>query len=173
MIGLIFTVFVITDVVLIWLWLAGVNAEVGRFRAELDGSWAQLRAAIFARREVMPYLIASVNIHEPEAVEAIGNACDLASPAAGIGEQARAEARLNAALKRLIGLVAEHPEWRTNETFARLREDLKGHDARVSFLAEAYNKQVKAFNLRLESAAARVLGLFMTLKKAEEFPEER
>lgn len=169
MIALVVTVFIIVDVILLGLWLVRVHGEIDRFREEVNCSWIQLRESIVCRREIMPYLIASISLQEREAVEAIGNACDLASQVAGISEQARAESRLNAALRNLLVLVSEHPEFSGDPAFQRLCLELKALDERIDFLCDLYNKQVAAYNQRIELSAARLLGLFIPLKPAERF----
>jgi LemA protein len=169
MIGLVVTVIVVLDVILLGVWLVRVHGEVNRFREEVNCSWIQLREAIVCRREIMPYLIASISLQEREAVEAIGNACDLASQVAGISEQARAESRLNTALQSLLMVISEHVEFSRDPSFQRICMELKALDERIDFLCALYNKQVAAYNTRMESAPARLLSLFVPLKMAESF----
>jgi hypothetical protein len=169
MIGLVVIVIVVLDVILLGVWLVRVQGEISRFREEVNCSWIQLREAIICRREIMPYLIASISLREREAVEAIGNACDLASQVAGISEQSRAESRLNATLRNLLITISEHPEFSRDPTFQRICLELKAIDERIDFLCDLYNKQVSAYNTRLDSSATRLLGVFVPLKPAEIF----
>lgn len=169
MIGLVITVIVILDVILMGVWLIRVHGEINRFREEVNCSWTQLREAIVCRREIMPYLIASISLQEREVVEAIGNACDLASQVASIPEQARAESRLNAALRNLLIMVSEHTEFSADPSFQRICLELKTLDQRIDFLCDLYNQQVATYNNRLESPQTRLLSLFISLNKAEVF----
>jgi LemA protein len=169
MIGLVVTVIIVLDVILLGVWLVRVQGEINRFREEVNCSWIQLREAIICRREIMPYLIASISLQEREVVEAIGNACDLASQIADIPEQAHSESRLNAALRNLLVMVSEHADFSRDPSFQRICLELKALDERIYFLRDLYNNQVVAYNTRLESASARLLSLFVPLKPAENF----
>lgn len=169
MIRLILVVFIIMDAVLLWLWLVRVHGELSRFREQINCSWIQLREAIISRREIMPYLIASISLRGKEVVQAMGNACDLASQVSGIAEQSRAETRINAALRNMLILVADHSELKSDESFIRVCRELRALDERIHVLMEVYNKQVKTYNDKLEGHSARFLGVFVPTQKAEPF----
>ncbi len=169
MIGLVVTVIVVMDVALLGIWLVRVYGEIHRFRGEVNCSWVQLREAIVCRREIMPYLIASITLKEREVVEAIGNACDLASPSAGVPEQARAESRLNTALRNLLIVMSEHAEVHDDPSVRRICLELQALDQRIDILRDLYNQQVSAYNDRLNGMSARILSLFVPLKTADAF----
>lgn len=169
MVGQILLVLVAMDLILLWLWLLRIHTELKRFRDEINNSWIQLREALFLRREIMPYLVGSISIQEIEALETIGNACDLASSSAGVVDQARAEARLAAALQRLIGIVDRYPDIKNDANYQRLNRELMLLGNRIEFLASIYNKQVATYCAKLETSAAKVLSLFIALPRIEKF----
>lgn len=169
MFGQILLVLVVMDLILLWLWLLRIHTELKRFRDEINNSWIQLREALFLRREIMPYLVGSISFQEIEALEAIGNACDLASSSTGVADQTRAEARLAAALRRLFTLIDKYPAVKDDPNFQRLNRELELLANRIEFLTTVYNKQVVTYNAKLDASAAKVLSLFIALSRIEQF----
>jgi len=158
------------DLILVWLWLLRVATELKRCREEIRLSWTQLLETLFLRREIMPYLVTSISCREPEMVQTIGNACDLAVSSTKISDQGRAEQRLGAALERLLAAVEKNPDVTSDPNFKRLTGELKMLGTRIEFLAGTYNKQAIAYNIRLAGPSAKVLGLFVDIARAELFP---
>lgn len=153
---------------LLWVWLAKVHGELARFHEEVRGSWDQLLEAVNRRREMIPYLIASVRLADgqTDVAEAIGNACDLALSTAGIEEQAKAEVRINAALARFLDAIRQQPALVQDASTERLRGELEAIGNRIEVLIGMYDRQVAAYNTKLQGPAARLLSLFIALKPA-------
>jgi hypothetical protein len=102
-------------------------------------------------------------------VEVIGNACDLASHVTGVREAARAEARLGAAVGKLLAVMDGDPEARDSEGVRRLRNELLATEARIGFLCERYNEAAEAMNTRLAASAGPLFVQFGLFRAAERF----
>lgn len=151
------------------LWFVQSHRLLVFAQQQVAEAWAELRAALALRRETVPYIVAAVQVNAQQIVEVIGNACDLASHAAGVRECFQAEARLSAAIGRLFAALDGVATPGAGETAARLRQRMAEHEARVAVLAEAYNRRADTFNTLLTRGPARVFAHLAVFRAAELF----
>lgn len=153
----------------IGLWLMQTRRMLLFAQKQVVDAWAELRAELTARREMVPYIVAAVQVNSEQIVELIGNACDLAANVAGVKECAQAEARLSAAIGRLFSLLDGLPDTVSDANVARLRDNLREHEARIAMLVEAYNRRAETFNTLLSRGSARVFISAAVFRLAELF----
>ena len=151
------------------LWLCQSYRELTFCRGCVGESWRQLQDELTARREMIPYLLASVPAAAVQLVDVAGNACDLAAHVAGVRESAQAEGRLTAAMGRLFELLDSRPEARADTNFLTLRGRLHEADERIGMLKDTYNRQAETLNALLKRGPARLLAHFALLSEAECF----
>ena len=151
------------------LWVGQAYRTLCFARAQLMEAWETLRAALAIRREMMPYIVASVPINIAPLLDVLGNACDMAANLSGIRECSQAEARLSAAMGRLFSQLDGEAALETRESLFPLRERLKDQEMKIGILKDLYNNQVAVFNTLQKQGAARVLVSFGVIKPAELF----
>jgi hypothetical protein len=101
--------------------------------------------------------VASVPSNISQALDVLGNACDLAANVEGVRECSQAEARLKAAITRLFEQLDTEATIETLDILAPLRERIKDQAMRVELLKDSYNRLAEIYNTLLQKGAARVL----------------
>ena len=146
------------------LWFAQTYRLLVFAQKQAGEAWNELHRELISRREMVPYIVAAVQVNSEQIVEVIGNACDLAANVEGIRECAQAEARLTAAIDRLFALLDSLPSSKVNESLGRLRQGLQEQQERIALLIGAYNRRAETFNTLLNQGPARVFA-YVTLFK--------
>jgi len=65
-------------------------------------------------------------------------------------ERMAANAQLDAALARLLVIVENYPQLKSNENFLRLQDELAGTENRIAVERRKYNEAVQRYNTTLE-----------------------
>lgn len=139
------------------LWVAQAYRMLGFAAIQVESAWEELRAALVARREMVPYIVASVPINISPALDVIGNACDLAANVTGIQDCSQAEARLSAAITRLFAQFDAEADLETREALLPLRERLAELEMKLGMLKQLYNGQAGAYNALMKQGGGRIL----------------
>lgn len=151
------------------LWVAQAYRTLSCAREQVEEAWELLKEALAARREMVPYIVAAVQVHAGQVMDVLGNACDLATNVAGVRDCSQAENRLTAAIARVFALVDEEQAEAANESVNKLRESLAGHDMKIEFCKGQFNRQVEMFNGLLGHGGARLLASIGLFKPADAF----
>jgi hypothetical protein len=151
------------------LWLIQAWRALSFCRGQCVDSWTQLRAELAARREMIPYLVTAAGSDKGTPVDVIGNACDLAANVDGVRECSQAEARLGAALGRLLTQLDREESADSSAKMKQLRGRMDDLNARIRLLHEAYNRQADTFNALLERPAGRLLGSLQLFRRVDRF----
>ena len=135
--------------VLLVLWLMGsynslVNASVG-----VDTSWGQVQTVYQRRADLIPNLVATVTgakNFEQSTIIAVTEARSRWAGARTTGEQVAATNQLEGALSRLLLVVENYPDLKSNQNFLALQDELAGTENRVSVERQRYNDAVGDYN---------------------------
>lgn len=151
------------------MWLAQGYQLLRLAREQMLEAWSELREALLARREMIPYIVASIPASAASVLDVLGNACDLAANVEGVPECSQAEARLTAAISRVFVQLDTDASQETLEMLAALRDRVKEQEMRIELLKGGYNRQVELFNALQGGGAGRALASLGVVKLAEFF----
>jgi len=151
------------------LWAAQGYRLLRLARGQTLEAWLELREALLARREMIPYIVAAVPSSVASILDILGNACDLAANVEGVLECSQAEARLSAAISKLFSQLDAEASAETLKMMSSLRERVKDQAMRIELLQGIYNRQVESFNALQRRGSGRVLASFGVVKFAEVF----
>jgi len=162
----------IIAVVALFLW-GNYNGLV-RARIAVKNAWAQIDVQLKRRFDLIPNLVETVKgyvKHERETLEAVTKARTAVQQVqgAGVGERAKAEGELAAALGRLMVVVERYPELKANQNFLALQEELTSTENRISFSRQAYNDSVSTYNEKTQQFPSNVVAGMFNFKKEQEF----
>lgn len=124
-------------------------------REGIAGQWAQVDVALQRRADLIPNLVATVQgfaKQEKEIMETVANARSALLNARGPQEKIDANGRLDSAIGRLLLVVENYPNLKSNENFLRLQDELAGTENRIAVERRKYNEGVQFYN--------RDIGLF-------------
>jgi LemA protein len=145
---------VIAVVVLILAFVLG-SAYVGRRnqmaikREAVNAQWAQVDVVLQRRSDLIPNLVATVKGFAVQEQTVFG---DIAKARAALGgakdpsEKIAANGQLDSALSRLLVIVENYPQLKSNENFQRLQDELAGTENRIAVERKRYNDVVQDYN---------------------------
>ncbi len=122
-------------------------------REAIEGSWAQVDVALQRRADLIPNLVSTVKgfaTQEKEVFTNIANARAALGGARTPGEKITANGQLDSALARLLVVVENYPQLKSNENFMRLQDELAGTENRIAVERRKYNEVVQDYNTTRE-----------------------
>jgi LemA protein len=101
-----------------------------------------------------------------------------------LGEMAAANRELTGALGRLLAVVEQYPQLKSDQNFLSLQDQLEGTENRIAVARQDYNEAVQRYNAYIRqfpyNLTARLFGMGnareyfeLTDEKAEEAPKVR
>ncbi len=113
---------------------------------------SQIKVQLQRRADLVPNLVATVRGFAEQELEIFDAVTQARTRLGGaletgdLGEMAAADQTLNTALGRLLAIVEDNPEIRSNENFRALQDQLEGTENRISTARQDYNAAVQAYN---------------------------
>lgn len=151
--------------------------------AEVDNQWANVESKLQRRYDLVPNLVSSVEGSMQQEKEVFGDISEARSKMAGastVKETAAASTEMESALSRLLVVMENYPELKSNENVKTLMTQLEGTENRISVERDRYNKAVKNYNVSIKkfpkSLIANMSGFdqkdyFEATEGAEKAPE--
>jgi LemA protein len=139
-------------------------------RNEVDTQWSQVETQYQRRFDLIPNLVGAtkgVLIQEQEVFGAIAEArTHYAGTAPGSDERVEATGRVESALARLMVIVENYPDLKSNQTVRDLMNELAGTENRVGISRQRYNESVQVYNTHIQTFPSSLLaGMFDFEKK--------
>ena len=162
------------------MWVISMYNGLVRLRNQVRNAWSQIDVQLKRRHDLIPNLVETAKgyvKHERETLEAVTKARTEAVQAQGVGEQAKAEGKLQGALNRFFLVVENYPDLKASQNFMQIQEELTSTENKVGFARQFYNDQVLKYNTRCESVPTNMVANMFGFKKSEFFeietPSER
>jgi LemA protein len=140
---------IVLAVVLAAAKLSSVYNDLVAQREDINGAWSQVEVVLQRRADLIPNLVETVKgfaAQERSVIEAVANARAALIGARGPAEKIEANARLDTALGRLLLVVENYPNLKSNENFLRLQDELAGSENRIAQERRKYNEKVQKYN---------------------------
>jgi LemA protein len=131
----------------------GIRNELVTQRESINGAWSQVDVALQRRSDLVPNLVETVKgfaAQEKEVFTNIANARAQMAGARNPQERIAANSALDSALSRLLVVVENYPQLKSNENFLRLQDELTGTENRISVERRRYNEVVQRYNTTIE-----------------------
>jgi LemA protein len=146
---------VIVGIIVIGLMIfGGTYNSLNQKSQAVDGQWAQVQASYQRRYDLIPNLVESTKGYfeqEKAIYDRITQARAAYAGAKTSDTQAAAATELEGALSRLLVIVEQNPQIKSNETVARLMDELAGTENRINVERRRYNDEVRSYNTQLKS----------------------
>src|ERR1700676_3464016 len=115
----------------------------------VNAAWAQVDVVLQRRADLIPNLVQTVKGYAVQ--EQIVFGAIAAARAALIGaktpaDKIAANGQLDSALSRLLVIVENYPQLKSNENFLRLQDELAGTENRIAVERKRYNDVVQDYN---------------------------
>jgi LemA protein len=139
------------------------NRFVGQEEA-IKAQWAQVENQLQRRNDLIPNLVETVKGIAQQEKDVFGQIADSRAKLAGARspeETMEAANQQTTALSRLLVVVENYPQLRSNEQFARLMDELSGTENRLATERMRYNERVQEYNTARRQFPANVTaGIF-------------
>ena len=167
---------VLVVVVLVALGLYGAVKGTYNSLVAMDervkGDWAQVENQLQRRYDLIPNLVNTVKGYaeqEKEVFTAVTEARSRVGGAGTVPEKIEANNELAGALSRLLVVMENYPELKSNQNFLRLQDELAGTENRIAVERRRYNEAVVAFNTKLRTFPTVLIAGMLGFEKAELF----
>jgi LemA protein len=144
---------VIGILVLIGLIIGGTYVssrnEMVRKNETLKQAWSQVDVVLQRRADLIPNLVATVKGYAQQEVKVFG---DVANARAALlnartpADKIAANGQLDGALGRLLAIVENYPNLKSNQNFLALQDELAGTENRIAVERRRYNQAIQDYN---------------------------
>lgn len=121
-------------------------------REGVNAAWSQVDVVLQRRADLIPNLVETVKgfaAQEQTVFTNIANARAALLSARSPQEKIAANGQLDSALGRLLVVVENYPQLRSNENFLRLQDELAGTENRIAVERRRYNETLQDYNTYL------------------------
>lgn len=129
--------------------LMGTRNQLVTESAAIDQAWSQVDVVLQRRADLIPNLVETVKgfaKHEETVYKEIADARAALGGAQTPSDKIAANAKLDSALSRLLVVVENYPQLKSNENFLRLQDELAGTENRIAVERRNYNEAVQRYN---------------------------
>lgn len=150
---------VIVLIVIVVLILFGVGKYIGVKNTlvakseAVKTSWSQVDIVLQRRADLIPNLVETVKGYAKQEQTVFGDIAKARSQLLNAGtpeQKISANAQLDGALGRLLLIVENYPELKSNENFLRLQDELAGTENRIAVERQRYNDTLKDYNVYVQ-----------------------
>jgi len=127
----------------------GSRNEMVRKNEAIKQAWAQVDVVLQRRADLIPNLVATVKGYAAQEVKVFG---DIANARAALlnartpADKIAANGQLDGALGRLLAIVENYPNLKSNQNFLALQDELAGTENRIAVERRRYNEAIQDYN---------------------------
>ncbi len=148
---------VLVVIVLVVLWFASTyvghrNAMVAKKEA-VDAAWSQVDIVLQRRADLIPNLVETVKGFAAQEQTVFGDIANARAALMSGGtpqQKIAANNQLDGALSRLLLIVENYPQLKSNENFLRLQDELAGTENRIAVERRRYNETLQDYNTYIQ-----------------------
>ena len=121
-------------------------------REAVNAAWSQVDVVLQRRADLIPNLVETVKGFAAQEVTVFGDIAKARSAllsASTPADKIAANQRLDSALGRLLVVVENYPQLKSNENFLRLQDELAGTENRIAVERRRYNETLQDYNTYL------------------------
>ena len=131
----------------------GTRNELVTQKNAVEGAFAQVDVALQRRADLIPNLVETVKgfaSQEKDVIASVSNARAALGGARTPAEKISANGQLDGALSRLLMVVENYPQLKSDANFMRLQDELAGTENRIAVERRKYNETVQKYNTTIE-----------------------
>src|SRR3954463_9941346 len=119
----------------------------------VKSAWSQVDVVLQRRADLIPNLVETVKGYAKQEQTVFGDIAKARSQLLNAGtpeQKISANAQLDGALGRLLVIVENYPQLKSNENFLRLQDELAGTENRIAVERQRYNDTLKDYNIYVQ-----------------------
>lgn len=157
----------ITIGVVLLFWIFGTFNRFVTLNQKVDNQWAQVETQYQRRFDLIPNLVKSVEgvmKQEKQVFNDLATARTQYSEANTVDEKSTAATNIESSLSRLLVIVENYPQLKSNENVSKLMDELSGTENRISVERKRFNDQVTEYNLIVSKTPSNILANILNFK---------
>jgi LemA protein len=138
----------------------------------IKSNWAQVDVVLQRRADLIPNLVETVKgfaAHEEIVYGDIAKARSALMNAQTPQDKIAANGQLDSALSRLLVIVENYPQLKSNENFLRLQDELAGTENRIAVERKRYNDSIQAYNTFIGQFPKSIFASWAGFKRNEAY----
>ncbi len=170
--GLIALIVILGAVLLIGSMVLGSYNQLVTAREAVSSGQAVIDTQLQRRADLIPNLVSTVKgfaAQEQSVIDSVTEARAQLTGAQTMADKADADAALSGALSRLLVVVENYPELKSDATFISLMDELSGTENRIAVARNDYNEIVRSYNNKIITFPGNIMAGMFGLEKAEYF----
>jgi len=147
--GLIVLIVVVLIVLILFGQYVSVRNTLVTKNEAVKASWSQVDIVLQRRADLIPNLVETVKGYARQEQTVFGDIAKARSALLSAGnpqEKIAANGQLDGALGRLLLIVENYPQLKSNENFLRLQDELAGTENRIAVERKRYNDTLQDYN---------------------------
>src|SRR5437867_9798065 len=147
--GLIVIIVLVLIALVVFGQYVGVRNTLVTKNEAVKAAWSQVDIVLQRRADLIPNLVETVKGIAKQEQTVFGDIAKARSQLLSAGtpsEKIAANQQLDGALGRLLAIVENYPQLKSNENFLRLQDELAGTENRIAVERKRYNEPVQDYN---------------------------
>src|ERR1700722_17330334 len=127
----------------------GIRNQMAVKKEAVNAAWAQVDVVLQRRADLIPNLVETVKGFATQEQIVYGDIAKARAALIGAKtptDKIAANSQLDSALSRLLVVVENYPQLKSNENFLRLQDELAGTENRIAIERRRYNETVQDYN---------------------------
>ena len=151
--GLIVVIILALIALVVFGQFVGVRNTLVTKNESVKSTWSQVDVVLQRRADLIPNLVETVKGFAKQEQTVFGDIAKARSALLSAGtpsEKIAANNQLDGALGRLLVVVENYPQLRSNENFMRLQDELAGTENRIAVERKRYNDTLQDYNTYIQ-----------------------
>jgi LemA protein len=169
--GVIVIVVVLVVIGVVFYAISAYNS-LTKLDVEVKAAWSQVENQLQRRNDLIPNLVNTVKgfaKQEKSIFENVANARAKLAGAASREDKINAANEVSGALGRLLAVVENYPQLKSDANFRQLMDELAGTENRIAVERMRYNEVVKVFNQSIRVFPKNIIANAFNFKEAKLF----
>jgi LemA protein len=165
--GLIVVIVVALLALIVFGQYIGVKNTLVTKNEAVKAAWSQVDIVLQRRADLIPNLVETVKGYAKQEQTVFGDIAKARSALLQAGspsEKIAANNQLDGAIGRLLVLVENYPQLKSNENFMRLQDELAGTENRIAVERKRYNDSLQDYNTFVQRFPASLFAGFAGFK---------
>jgi LemA protein len=170
-VGVIAVVVILVVIGVVFYAISAYNG-LTKLDVEVKAAWSQVENQLQRRNDLIPNLVATVKgfaKQEKSIFENVANARAKLAGASSREDKISAANEVSGALSRLLMVVENYPQLKSDANFRQLMDELAGTENRISVERMRYNEVVKEFNQSIRVFPKNIIANSFNFKEAKLF----
>jgi LemA protein len=150
----------------------GVRNTLVTKNEAVKAAWSQVDIVLQRRADLIPNLVETVKGYAQQEVTVFGDIAKARSALLSAGtpsDKIAANQQLDGAIGRLLVIVENYPQLKSNENFMRLQDELAGTENRIAVERKRYNDTLQDYNTYIQKFPASLFAGWAGFKPNEAY----